>query len=311
MVKFKLHFHADCDGITSAYFVSRELDRLNFQYDLYPSLGASVELKGDGNICLDISDVKTQSPKNFSLDHHMTDIYPLIHANFRRVGFEWPVSFDSYLLFGSPETSWIAAVGVAADWCADKVPPRFWDTVREQWPQLEIPNRIEQLPLIRGPIGRMANMIDASVAVNKQSGAVYALRALRESETPDDFLRGKGKAEKLVALREKILKEVRQVLEKEEVHSRYVLIRFNSPYNIKSLVAGHSKERHPGKIIVIAQNERDKVRISLRGGDHLNTLIQELTEGIGDGGGHPQASGGWIHHWHWDKFKARLEERIC
>ncbi|MBR9681643.1 MAG: hypothetical protein GOV00_02460 [Candidatus Altiarchaeota archaeon] len=310
MVKFKLHFHADCDGITSAYFVSRELDRLNFQYALYPSLGASVELKGSNNICLDISDVKTQSPLNFSLDHHITEKYPLFHANFRQVGFEWPVSFDSYLLFGDLSLAWVAAIGIAADWCAQKVPVKFWDTVREQWPQLKIPKKIEQLPLIKGPIGRMANMIDASVAVNKQSGAIYALRALQESETPDDFLEGKGKAEKLVTLREKILKEVATILDKEEVFDECVFLRFNSPYNIKSLVAGHAKERNPGKVIIIAQNERDKIRVSFRGGDHLDVLVKELTEGIGGGGGHPQASGGWIHHWHWEKFRDRLNKKL-
>jgi|GEM_PF-5237656 len=308
MTRFKLHFHADCDGITSAYFVSRELDRLNLSYDLYPSLGATVELKGTHNISLDISEVATNSPFNLSLDHHATPVFPLFHANPRRVGFEWPVCFSSYLLFGTPDKAWVAAIGVMADWCVEKVPHSFWSYVMDTWP--DIVPAIDQQELINSPLHQMALMVDAAVSVNKQRGAIYALQALKETESPQAFLKGEGKAGKLMDFRERVKTEVEKIFGDEIVNEHYILLRFHSQFNVKSLVAGMAKDRYPNKLIVIAQNERDKVRFSLRGATGLDRLAKELTEGIGGGGGHPEASGGWVHHWKWDEFQKRLNQLV-
>ena len=89
----KLHFHADCEGIVSAYFFSGELERLGLEHKLYPSLGSSVSFHGKGNVSLDISGPETDSRWNLSLDHHVAERPPLLYGNPRNAGFEWPVSF--------------------------------------------------------------------------------------------------------------------------------------------------------------------------------------------------------------------------
>ena len=305
----KLHFHADCDGIVSAFFVSGELDRLEIPYSLYPSLGSTVELSGKGNISLDISNTIPVNPKskwNLSIDHHISDRSPILYSNPRNSGFEWPVCFTTYALFGDTSESWKAAIAVVADWCAEKVPPSFWDTVKSRWPDL-VPE-VNQKTLVEHQLGEMAIMIDSTVSLDRAKGAIYALSALKAAKSPKEFLEGKGKAGKMKKIKDQMLKEVDFVLGNERVSDKFILLRFESPHRLKSLVAAKSKDRHPNKMIVIAQDEKDKVRLSFRNGDNLDKLIKELTKGIGDGGGHPKASGGWIAINKWDEFNERLEK---
>ena len=153
----KLHFHADSDGVVSAYFVTKELDRLNVKYSLHPSLGAYVELVGKENISLDISTIKSNNIFNFSLDHHTSKRANNFYANPRNSGFEWPVCFFTYALFGDKRDAWVAATGITADWCAEKTPKDFWDILKSQSPEL-VP-KVNQKVLIEDKLGEMALMI--------------------------------------------------------------------------------------------------------------------------------------------------------
>ena len=303
-----IHFHADCDGVVSAYFFVKELERLSIPYRLHPSLGASVKFTRGLNIGLDISDVKAEKKENLVIDHHITSRFNLFHVNPRFSGFEWPVSFLSYVLFGNESESWIAAVGVVADWCAEKVPKGFWEIVRSRYPSLV--NSLKQEKLVKGPLGRMAFMIDSSIAVDRQDGAIYALEALRSAESPMEFLEGRGKAKRLKKLAEKIETEVEQVFGNELVTEKFVLLKFSSKYRIKSLVAARAREKYRKKLVVIAQEEGDKIRLSFRGGEGLDRLVKELTRGIGSGGGHEKASGGWVYREKWNEFRRRLFEKF-
>ncbi len=302
-----MHFHSDCDGVVSAYFVTGELDRLGVKYSLHPSLGASVSLPGRFNISLDLSNVQASDRFNLSVDHHPTDRYGLFHANPFFSGFEWPVSFTTYALFGSVEESWIAAIGVVADWTAEKVPERFWEIVEREYPFLV--NSRKQEKLVEGPIGEMALMIDSTIAVHRQEGAIYALDALK-GLTPEQMLEGRGKAKRMLKLKEKVLAEVESVFGNELVTDRFVLLRFSSKNRIKSLVAAWAKKRYPDRLVVIAQDEGEKIRLSFRNGTGLNTLAAELTNGIGYGGGHDRASGGMVYREKWEEFKKRLFQKF-
>ncbi len=295
----KLHFHADSDGVVSAYFVSRELERLGIKHSLHPSLGARVKLEGEGNVALDLS-LAEGSGWNLSIDHHVSERLPLLYANPRLAGFEWPVSFITYALFGSKERAWVAAIGVVADWCAERVPPRFWDTVREQWPEL-VPE-VDQKKLVKGKLGELAQLVESIISVERSKGALRALRALKGAESWKEFARER----ELQDAKKLIEREVERSLEGQVVREKFALLRFSSPYRIKSLVAARMKELHPGRMVVVAQDEGDRIRLSFRNGDGLDRLVKELTEGIGTGGGHPQASGGWIDAKSWDEFVSRL-----
>ncbi|MBR9680870.1 MAG: DHH family phosphoesterase [Candidatus Altiarchaeota archaeon] len=301
----KLHFHADCDGIVSAYFVSTELSRLKLKHSLHPSLGSKIEVEGKNNITLDLSLVKTTSNYNFSIDHHVSDRLNLIYANPRLAGFEWPVSFTTYALFGKLHDAWKSAFAVVADWGSERVPLKFWDVVKQQWPEF-VPE-INQKTLVQHKLGEMALMVDSHVSLNRSKGALEALSAIKEAKSPTEFLKGVGLAKNLKKSKEFILSEVDKALGNEVVKDKYILLEFSSPYRIKSLVSAFSKDKYPDKMIVIAQIEKDSVRLSFRNGDDLNTLVKQLTKGIGDGGGHPQASGGHVKLDKFDEFKSRLE----
>lgn len=299
----KIHFHADCDGITSAFFVSRELDRLGKEYAFFPSLGSSVDLRGNGNISLDISSA-SGSGTNLSIDHHVSDRPEFFYANARNAGFEWPVSFTTYALFGDADKAWISAIGVVADWGAEKVPRTFWDVVRSQWPSLA--PEVDQKKLVRSKLGDMALMIDSLVALERSDGALKALKALKEAESWEDFISGKGLASELREAKATIDSKVSEVFGNEFINEDLVILRYASPHRIKSLVAAMAKDRYPNRLIVVAQDEDDTVRISLRHGERLNELIKKLTKDIGNGGGHPKASGGWVQTKNWPLFKKRL-----
>jgi len=300
----KLHFHADCDGVVSAFFVSKELDRF-CRYSLHPSLGATVELRGEA-IALDISKVDARGKWNLVIDHHVSRRPGCFYSNPRSAGFEWPVSFLSYLLFGARKESWIAAIGVVGDWCADRVPAGFWDVVKEEYPELvpEVDNRV----LTHHKIGEMILMLESVISVERSKGALYALEALKSARGWRQFYEGKGKARKLKKTKAVVLGELDRVFGNEQVTPGYALLRFSSPYRIKSLVAGRAKDEYPDRMVVVAQDEEDKVRLSFRNADALDRLVPELTKGIGEGGGHPRASGGWVWKDKWDVFEARLKK---
>lgn len=299
----KIHFHADSDGIVSAFFVSGELARLNTKYSLHPSLGSSIKLEGTNNVALDISNV-TGAKGNFSLDHHVSERPGLFYANPRNSGFDWPVSFTSYSLFGDEANSWIAAVGVVADWGAEKVPRRFWEVVREHYPEL-VPT-VNQKKLTHHRLGDMAGMIDSAVTLDRSKGALHALDALKHAKTWKGFLAGRGRAKQLKKSRTTVAREVDRIFGNELVTKKFMLLKYSSKHRIKSMVAGRAKDIYPKKMIVIAQDDGERVRLSFRNGSDLNTLVKKLTRGIGDGGGHPQASGGWVNGDDWDIFKKRL-----
>jgi hypothetical protein len=300
----KLHFHADCDGIVSAFFVSKELDRLHVPYSLHPSLGSYADFRGRNNIALDLSNVKG-GKWNLSIDHHVSDRAPLFYANPRNAGFEWPVSFITYALFGDAAESWVAAIGVLGDWCSDKVPARFWDVVRSHHPEL-VPE-VDNKTLIRDKLGDMVLMLESVISLERSGGALYALEALKSAKSWKHLLEGKGKAGKLKKAKAEVLGEVGRIFGSEIVTPAYMLLRFSSPHRIKSLVAGRAKDEYPDRMVVIAQDEGNKVRLSFRNADGLDKLVKELTEGIGEGGGHPRASGGWVQSDKWDVFEKRLK----
>ena len=300
----EIHFHADSDGVVSAYFLTRELERLGVSYKLCPSLGPSVEIEGKLNVALDLSQVKFKEKENLVIDHHITKKFEVFHINPRFSGFEWPVSFITYALFGDIREIWIAAIGIVGDWAAEKVPSKFWENMEALYPFLV--NSRKQEELVKGPLGEMAFMIDSVIAVDRQDGAIYALKALKYAKDPKSFLSGEGRAKRLKKMAKKIKEEVETVFGNETVTENFVLLKFSSKYRIKSLVAARAKEKYPGKLIVVAQEEKDKIRLSFRGGKELDKLVKELTCGIGDGGGHEKASGGWIYKEKWREFKRRL-----
>ena len=304
----KLHFHADSDGVVSAFFVSKELDRLSIKYSLHPSLGAYVEMQGKHNVSLDISTIKSASIFNFSIDHHVADKAQHFYVNPRKSGFGWPVCFLTYAMFGDKTESWIAAVGIVADWCSERVPSDFWEIVKSQHPEL-VPE-VNQQTLVDDKLGDMALMIDCTIAKHRSKGAKMALKALKDAKSYKTFFNGKGSAKELKENKAEILEEVNGMFGCEDVHKEFVLIEFDSPYRIKSLVAAMAKKRHPNKLLVIVQKDRDKMRLSFRQGDDLDKLVKTLTKDIGDGGGHPKASGGFVETKHYEKFKTRLNEKF-
>ena len=299
----KIHFHADSDGIVSAFFVSGELERLNTKYSLHPSLGSSIKLEGTNNVALDISNV-IGTKGNFSIDHHVSERPGFFYANPRNSGFEWPVSFTTYSLFGDEVQSWISAVGVVADWGAEKVPKRFWEVVSKHYPEL-VPT-VNQKKLVHHKLGDMARMIDSAVTIDRSKGALLALDALKHAKTWKGFLAGRGRAKRLKKSQTTVAKEVDRIFGRELVTKKFMLLKYSSKHRIKSMVAGRAKDLYPRKMIIIAQDDGERVRLSFRNGTDLNTLVKKLTRGIGDGGGHPQASGGWINCGDWDTFKNRL-----
>lgn len=301
----KLHFHADCDGIVSGFFFSKELERLHVPYSLHPSLGSYVEFKGKNNVSLDLSQIKTENKWNFAIDHHVSERPGAFYANPRNSGFTWPVSFLCYTLFGDRADSWVAAIGVLGDWSSDLVPPQFWEIVREQYPSL-VP-KVDNKVLIKDKLGEMVLMVESIVSVERSKGVTKAFEALKSAKSWKEFAAGKGKAAPLKTAKKTVFEELDKIFGNEIVTPNYMLLRFSSDHRIKSLVAGRAKDEYPNKMIVIAQDEGNKVRLGFRNGTNLDVLAKKLTKDIGDGGGHPVASGGWIRRDKWDVFERRLK----
>ncbi len=303
-----VHFHNDADGCCSAAVVCRELS----QFTLHAHGNPAVEELGEGKqLVLDIGGLRPEQVEGKDvtvIDHHLTDKLPCTHINPRFLGKNFPASFATWLLFGKPETAWIAGAGVIGDKGVEQSRLLF-ELIQQDSPEL-VAKEIEQEAMFNSPLGKITQMLDSNSSVNGEKGGIDNVLALI-SLTPKEILMGEGKAGKMKEAREKMGKEIGRVLEKEpEVRGRMVVLRYKSEHSVKSAIANELLTRYPDKVIVVAQ-ENGGVRASLRGeGVNLAELAKKATDGIGSGGGHPEAAGLSVPAGEFERVLERMEKEL-
>ena len=156
-------------------------------------------------------------------------------------------------------------------------------------------------------------IVAIGVFVKKNRGADASLQALLKAEVYTDFARD-PQLQKWYNL---IKKEIEKAMELFPLHQEHYADKhvyfFNvqSPYSIISEISTILSEQHPQDTIIVYRATEGGWKLSARnqsGRVNLNNLIRTSIHGIGSGGGHEKAAGGFTTNW--DTFKTNVLAEI-
>ena len=322
-------YHRDIDGTTSAALFLKFLSSpaIPLEYDDIEEgvIRRIIQEEPEVVVILDMAiDQYGQEVKKLEkscrvviIDHHVItknlNSKKTLHINPR---FENQAAYlpSSYLVYhllkkmGKPVKpyAWIAAIGVIGDYA-----------FREGKDILEEAKKIDSSLLQGEPrasrLGEGGNLISAAISAAGKKGAEKALQALVRAEVFEDF-----ESEKQLQLwKRTIEEEIKNVVKnfgKEKEYypeKRCAFLELVSRYSLISDVSTLLAERYPDQTIVIRHRGKGGWKLSLRnqsGGVDLNQLVRKASQGIGTGGGHEKAAGGFVTDW--EKFKKRFLELL-
>ncbi|MFA5333424.1 MAG: DHH family phosphoesterase [Candidatus Nanoarchaeia archaeon] len=323
--KISLVFDLDTDGVCSAKIVFEAVNRMQKEVsDFFPS--ASGNLNDDSLI----NGLKNAEPdliivvddevrkdclivKNFDcnilvIDHHSIQdlpsgknihyFNPKIEGNLSYI----PASKYCFDLFSKivdiSDLDWVSAVGIISDSGAIHH-KEFLKKVFEKYSQ-EIKEDTDYLS--DSFFGYLGDIINTGKIVKGNDGALMALRVLKDSSTPKDFLQNAYELRQLCDDVNSYLKEISLDFEsRKEFYENLDLYfyTFNPKYKIGSVLSTIVSFKHPDKTVVIFSKKSKIVSISYRRQDKLvdmNQLARQSIKGLksAGGGGHVPAAGGHV-----------------
>lgn len=326
-------YHADSDGLCSAVLVARFLGKEGIKTSfISPNDGPGIEVSkqlmeeissSTSAVFLDFQVdslgiiEKLKCEKVFVLDHHIPakDLNEanVLHMNsrFDHPDSYFPTSYLAYhlLLPESKGLEWISLVGITGDRgfgeCKDVM-----KKVREQYPEL-LPS-LGYDDVLKGAFGVISELIESAKAVKGLEGIRRAFPVFLEANEPrgvmDSFL---------MRWREDFRNELSRLeadFEESAEHYKptdsYVYF-IGSKYHISSFLSNVLADRYPGAVIFIIK-KGGGLKVSARcqsGRVNVAKLLEEVSRGIGRGGGHPKAAGAYIPLKE-DEFLNRLRERL-
>jgi len=257
--------------------------------------------------------------KIFLIDHHViqNDLNKnsIFHINPR---FEDPeryipaslMIFDilKHLGFDNKKDSWISCIGLISDY-GHKDNKEFVKECEKLYPSL-----LDAKELIDSRLGDSAKTIYSGITLKGEYGVKKVVDILVKSNKFEEFENNK----QLKEWRKKVDKEIENVVkafdENKESYGNLIFFEINSRLNLASIISNIVAENHKDKTIVISKKSQDGWKISVRGARNgsknanLAEIVKKAVDGIGYGGGHPQAAGAFTDNW--DEFKKRLVKLI-
>ncbi len=327
--------HRDVDGSCSAaqflkFFPDFKVFSIKDPFIPDDIIAELIELKPEAIVFVDIGvdehldrllRIKDGSPKSkiFLLDHHViqNDITKngMVHVNPRFQNSERyvPASlmvFDilKCLGFDNKKDSWISCIGLISDY-GHKDNKEFVEDCKKMYPGL-----LEAKELIDSKLGDSAKTIYSAIILKGEYGVKKVVDILVKSEKFEDFEKNK----QLREWRKGVDKEIEKVLEdfnsNKEDTGKIVFFEIKSKLNLASIISNIISDKCKDRIIVISKKSSDGWKISTRGSKNnsikvnLAESVKKSVEGIGYGGGHPQAAGAFTQNW--DEFKRRLSDAL-
>jgi len=321
--KYSLVYHKDSDGVCSAVLLSKILKNPDFQSpnDL-PSIEISKELFKKVNqypkaVFVDLAidqlnfqDIKT---KTLVVDHHVTknnlnqvtDNFVHVNPRLKDPDIYIPASYLVYKILEKMKKnvkkySWIASVGIVGDRgtknCKDII----------ELTQKQNKMDIKELDFI-------SNLIEASKGVKGIMGISEAYNIFYESESPVDIVNSK-----LIRYYHKYQKEINNLMTDFDYHSEYFpetnsyLYEIQSRYNVSGVLSTKISEKNPDAAFFIYKT-RNYLFVSARcqtSRINVGKILKELSEGMGKGGGHPQAAGASVPKKYSEEFLERLRSYL-
>ncbi len=221
-----------------------------------------------------------------------------------------PVTYWSYKI--SKTSLWIATVGSVAD----NFIPEFIDDFIDKYPKVLDKVKEPLKILYETNLGKLIKIM--SFLLKGKTSEVYNnINILNKIEDPTEILEGETpRAKFLLKKFEKINKVYNQVLEKalDQVKKEklFVFIYPSSKISLSRDLANELLYKLPDKIILVAREKDDNMRISMRSKSiNLQKLLEKALFNVdGYGGGHEFAVGGNITKKDFNKFINNIKKEV-
>ncbi len=308
------HIDADTYALKDPHLYPEFLDYLQRKKPetvVFVDLSIDQEWKG----LIDLQNM-LKNTKFCIIDHHKItrdmNKHGFIHINprFEKEDSYVPASlmvFDVLkgLEFENEKDRWIAAIGTISDF-GHKTNPGFIEKCKESYPQL-----MKGEDIFKTRLGDASKTVYSAIISSGMDGLKHVLSVFKKSRKFEDF----EKDNRLNEWRKQIDVEIASVLEdfekKKEIDGKIVFYQVKSNYGITSIISNYITERHSNYVIVIAKNDEEGWKLSIRSPKlkvNLSEIIPRCVEGIGRGGGHEKAAGGFVTDI--EKFRKRLSNEI-
>jgi len=222
-----------------------------------------------------------------------------------------PVSFICYQTV--KQDLWIAMAGCIGDWFW----PYFTTKFKKQFPSL-LPKEIKKPEdaLFETNLGKIIRIMEFSLK-GKTSEALKCVKILTRIKSPYEIINQTTSQGRYITKRaEKIEKEYLELLEKAlKEKSKDKILLFHYLAGKTSFTKDLSNEliyRFPDKIVIVAREKSDEMKISIRSPDIIiPPILEKALQGIeGYGGGHEHACGANIKKKDFKRFITNFKNQI-
>ncbi len=200
------------------------------------------------------------------------------------------------------QLAWIAGVAVIGDHAYEECTDLLKECAKLDAGLVD--NDVQKSKLFLG-----ATLLSAAVTCEGLKGAEQAVGLLVGAERFGEMEKDK----QLAGWRDKADTEFQKIVDgfgkKAEIHPEINLIFYEitSPLNLTSVTASTFSEKYPDHVVIIYKKSTDGYKVSARcqsGRINVGEMMKCCAAGIGLGGGHAKAAGGFVHDWR--EFETRV-----
>ncbi|MBW2996482.1 DHH family phosphoesterase [Candidatus Woesearchaeota archaeon] len=222
-----------------------------------------------------------------------------------------PVSYWCYQTV--KQDMWIAAMGCVGDWYW----PDFIGEFKEKYPDL-LPKNVNdpETALFETKLGKLIKIMDFSLK-GKTQQAMQCAKIFTRIKTPYEILNQETPAGTFLYKKYlQIYEEYKQLLDKalkQKPKNKILLFEYShAKISLTKDLANELLHRFPDKIIIIAREKADEMKISLRSKKViLPGILEKALVGVeGFGGGHEHACGANIKKKDFERFVKAIEEQL-
>jgi len=262
-------------------------------------------------IVVDIPDISVEiltKLRNLSkvliVDHHMPKGYvKIVYVNPRIFdrGSYLPATYLCYKIyedfFDVKDILWIAGIGTLADMgmknCLD-----LFDKIKAVNNELvDEFEDVDETLIEKSLLGKLAKMVEGSMAVKNIAGSIFSLKILLESKNYKDALKNRTLLGYYNLMEKEFKKTDDDFNKNKKIIDSILLYEIKSKLKIKSSFVSYKRRFFDDKVLVVYQKEEKYFNISLREGKNLEVDLDKLAkESVRDikdsmGGGHIRAAG--------------------
>jgi len=315
-------FDNDPDGLASFLLLRRYCGKgKGVAIKSFPELNVSYarklhELKPDIIFILDkplvdpkfISSARELGIAVVWIDHHPVQSIPEVHyfnPLQNKPESNEPVSFWCYQVSRREKDMWIAMIGCLGDWFLPPFAGEFAKKYADIFDKFATPAQA----LYGTELGKIIKILSFALK-DTTSNVIKLLKALIETESPYEILKGEKKHEQTLERFSQVSKTYLKFLEKAKnlaENNSLLWFQYSGALSLSGELANELFYFSPQKVIVVAYIKDNKVNISLRGKNDIRILVKKDLEGIeGTGGGHEHACGATVHLDDLPKFRDNL-----